>query len=81
IRELPIKVEAIINAQELARFERSHFRGVGETSLEFETVFIVLDHSYNVYMDVEQSINLKIMVAFAELDVRFAFPSRTVYVA
>ncbi|KPX47424.1 mechanosensitive ion channel family protein [Pseudomonas syringae pv. tagetis] len=81
IREVPKKVEAIINAQELARFDRSHFRGFGETSLEFETVFIVLDPSYNVYMDVQQAINLKIMEAFAELDVRFAFPSRTVYVA
>ncbi|MCK9741195.1 MULTISPECIES: mechanosensitive ion channel family protein [Pseudomonas] len=81
IREVPKKVEAIINAQKLARFDRSHFRGFGETSLEFETVFIVLDPSYNVYMDVQQAINLDIMEAFAELDVRFAFPSRTVYVA
>lgn len=32
-------------------------------------------------MDVQQAINLDIMEAFAELDVRFAFPSRTVYVA
>ncbi|KPX92872.1 mechanosensitive ion channel family protein [Pseudomonas meliae] len=81
IREVPKKVETIINAQKLARFDRSHFRGFGETSLEFETVFIVLDPSYNVYMDVQQAINLDIMEAFAELDVRFAFPSRTVYVA
>ncbi|KPX52750.1 MscS mechanosensitive ion channel [Pseudomonas amygdali pv. hibisci] len=43
IREVPKKVETIINAQKLARFDRSHFRGFGETSLEFETVFIVLD--------------------------------------
>ncbi|KPB44261.1 MscS mechanosensitive ion channel [Pseudomonas savastanoi pv. phaseolicola] len=81
IREVPKKVETIINAQKLARFDRSHFRDFGETSLEFETVFIVLDPSYNVYMDVQQAINLDIMEAFAELDVRFAFPSRTVYVA
>ncbi len=81
VREVPKKVEQIINAQKLARFDRSHFRGFGETSLEFETVFIVLDPSYNVYMDVQQAINLEIMEAFAEMDVRFAFPSRTVYVA
>ncbi|SHM90228.1 Small-conductance mechanosensitive channel [Pseudomonas asturiensis] len=81
VREVPKKVEEIIRSQENARFDRSHFRSFGETSLEFETVYIVLDPSYNVYMDVQQAINLDIMEAFADMDVRFAFPSRTVYVA
>ncbi|QHF02717.1 mechanosensitive ion channel [Pseudomonas asturiensis] len=81
VREVPKKVEEIIRSQKNARFDRSHFRSFGETSLEFETVYIVLDPSYNVYMDVQQAINLDIMEAFADMDVRFAFPSRTVYVA
>ncbi|CAM3451246.1 mechanosensitive ion channel protein MscS [Pseudomonas floridensis] len=81
VREVPKKVEEIIRGQKNARFDRSHFRSFGETSLEFETVYIVLDPSYNVYMDVQQAINLDIMEAFADMDVRFAFPSRTVYVA
>ncbi len=81
VREVPRKVEEIIRRQKNARFDRSHFRSFGETSLEFETVYIVLDPSYNVYMDVQQTINLGIMEAFADMDVRFAFPSRTVYVA
>lgn len=81
VREVPKKVEEIIRRLKNARFDRSHFRSFGETSLEFETVYIVLDPSYNVYMDVQQTINLEIMEAFADMDVRFAFPSRTVYVA
>lgn len=50
---------------------------LGESTLEFETVYIVLDASYNVYMDVQQRTNLKIMQTVADLDACFAFPSRT----
>ncbi|NAO30074.1 mechanosensitive ion channel [Pseudomonas syringae pv. dysoxyli] len=80
IREVPQLVERIIRQQKLARFDRCHFRNFGSSALEFETVYIVLDPSYNVYMDVQQAINFAIVDAFAELGVSFAFPSRTVYI-
>lgn len=80
VKEVPKRIEKIVRGQKQARFDRSHFRGFGKNSLEFETVYIVLDPSYNVYMDVQQSINFEIMEAFAELNVSFALPSRTVYV-
>jgi len=81
IKQVPAIVERIIKAQEKTRFDRSHFRGFGESALEFETVYIVLDPSYNVYMDVQQAINLGMMEAFAKIGVRFALPARTVHVA
>ncbi|MCG6577542.1 mechanosensitive ion channel family protein [Pseudomonas sp. AF32] len=81
IKQVPGIVERIIKAQEKTRFDRSHFRGFGESALEFETVYIVLDPSYNVYMDVQQAINLGMMEAFAKIGVRFALPARTVHVA
>ncbi|MDD2032676.1 mechanosensitive ion channel family protein [Pseudomonas sp. N-137] len=81
LRQVPVIVENIIKAQEKTRFDRSHFRGFGESALEFETVYIVLDPSYNVYMDVQQAINLGMMEEFARIGVRFAIPARTVHVA
>src|SRR3546814_10358859 len=36
---------------------------------------------YNVYMDVQQAINLGMMEEFARIGVRFAIPARTVHVA
>ncbi|PKH39721.1 mechanosensitive ion channel protein MscS [Pseudomonas sp. 43NM1] len=81
VKEVPQRIEKIIKGKKLARFDRSHFRSFGDSALEFETVYIVLDPSYNVYMDVQQAINIEMMGAFAELGVSFAFPSRTVYVA
>ena len=81
LRQVPVIVENIIKAQEKTRFDRSHFRGFGESALEFETVYIVLDPSYNVYMDVQQAINLGMMEEFARIGVRFAIQARTVHVA
>lgn len=81
IRDVPQRIEQIIRQQKMARFDRCHFRSFGDSALEFETVYIVLDPSYNIYMDVQQEINLRIIDAFNELGVSFAFPSRTVYVA
>ena len=81
VKQVPARVEEIIRKQKMARFDRSHFLSFGESSLNFETVYIVLDPSYNVYMDVQQAINIEMMEAFAEMGVEFAFPSRTVYVA
>jgi len=81
IKKVSATVESIIRQQKLARFDRSHFLGFGESALNFETVYIVLDPSYNVYMDVQQAINISMMEAFADMGVEFAFPARTVYVA
>ncbi|MCI0998069.1 mechanosensitive ion channel family protein [Pseudomonas corrugata] len=81
LKQVPVIVERIIKAQEKTRFDRSHFRGIGQSALEFETVYIVLDPSYNIYMDIQQAINLGMMEEFAKIGVRFAIPARTIHVA
>ena len=39
-------------------------------------VYIVLTSYYNQYMDIQQEINLQLLDALRELDVRFALPRR-----
>ncbi|GAC1033190.1 mechanosensitive ion channel family protein [Pseudomonas sp. No.21] len=80
-REVPRRMEKVIRAQANTRFDRAHFKGFGDSALEFEAVYIVQDPGYNTYMDVQQAINLGLMEEFAELGVSFAFPSQTLYVA
>ncbi|ARP91166.1 mechanosensitive ion channel protein MscS [Bordetella genomosp. 9] len=80
-RQVPRIVEEIIRGLDKTRFDRSHFKGFGESSLDFETVYYVLDPGYNQYMDIQQDINLKMMESFDELGVRFAHPMRTLNVA
>lgn len=79
LEKVPGIVRRIVETHETARFERSHFFALGESSLDFETVFWMKTPDYNVYMDVQQAVNLQLMRELAALDVQFAFPTRTLH--
>ncbi|GMV68861.1 MAG: hypothetical protein AMXMBFR76_13000 [Pseudomonadota bacterium] len=80
LARLADEVRAIIEAQPKTRFDRAHFFRFGEFSLDFEVVYFVLDPVYNLYMDIQQAINLAIMARFEALEVGFAFPTSTLRV-
>ena len=69
-----------VEAQATTRFDRAHFKGYGDWALEFEVVYYVLDPDYNLYMDVQQQLNLAIYERFAAKGVEFAFPTHTILV-
>src|SRR6056297_4244968 len=75
LREIPGVVRSIIETEEQARFDRAHFKAYGASSLDFEVVYYVLSPDYNLYMDVQQRINLAIYEAFEEQNIEFAFPT------
>jgi small-conductance mechanosensitive channel len=79
LREIPRIVRESVEAQENARFDRSHFKSYGDFALVFENVYYVLTPDYAVYMDIQQDINLRIYEAFEELGISFAYPTQTVY--
>ncbi|MDD3650030.1 mechanosensitive ion channel family protein [Immundisolibacter sp.] len=78
---IPGWVRESVEAQPGTRFDRAHFKGFGESSLDFEVVYFVLDPDYNRYMDIQQAINLALVRRFAAEGVEFAFPTRTLHVA
>jgi small-conductance mechanosensitive channel len=80
LERIPSTVTEIIEKQEEVRFERAHFRSFGNSALEFEIVYWVLDADYTIYMDKQQSINFAIFRAFQDEGIEFAFPSQTLYV-
>jgi MscS family membrane protein len=80
LEHIPVFIQEIIEAQELARFERAHFRSFGDSTLEFEIVYWVLSPDYTTYMDVQQEINFGIFRAFEQEGIDFAFPSQTIHV-
>ncbi|HBG31687.1 MAG TPA: mechanosensitive ion channel protein MscS [Gammaproteobacteria bacterium] len=77
---LPGIVREIIESQDGVRFDRAHFFSFGDSSLDFEVVYYVLDPDYTHYMDIQQAINLAMIDRFAELGVEFAFPTRTLHI-
>lgn len=75
VREVPALIEAAIRSQPKTRFDRSHFAGFGEYALNFEAVYFVLDAEYNLYMNIQQAINLQVMAEFSRRGIEFAYPT------
>lgn len=80
LRRIPRWLREAVELQPNTRFDRAHFKGFGDSALEFEVVYYVLEPNYNVYMDVQQSLNLALYERFAAEGVEFAFPTRTLLV-
>ena len=78
VREISELVKTIIQGIEMTRFDRAHFLAFDDSKLTFEVVYFVLNADYNKYMDIQQEINLQLMAALEERNVRFAFPIRQV---
>ena len=81
LERIPRVIRQIIEAQEGTRFDRSHFASYGAHSLDFETVYYVLSADYNRYMDIQQTINLRIFREFADMGIDFAYPTQKVYLS
>ena len=80
VKALPPMIKGIIEENQNARFDRSNFQSFGDFALIFETVFYVLSPNYNVYMDLQQSINFRLMEEFEEAGIEFAYPTQQLYV-
>ncbi len=81
LEAIPSLIKQAIDACEQARFDRAHFKGFGAFSLDFEAVYYVLQPDYNVYMTIQQTVNLALVREFAERKIAFAFPTQTLHIA
>lgn len=81
LKRIPSIVREAIEAQEKIRFDRAHFQKYGDFALIFEIVYYVLSPDYNVYMDIQQNVNLIVYERFAEEQIEFAYPTQTLYLA
>jgi len=79
LREIPALIKQIIDGAEQTRFDRAHFKEFAGSGLIFEVVYFVLSQDFNLYMDIQQTINLAIKDAFDSRGIAFAFPTQTLY--
>lgn len=79
VSEVPRMIETIIEAQKDATYDRAHFKEYGDFALVYEIVYYVEDPDYNVYMDIQQAINLSIYQHFEKEGIEFAFPTQTIF--
>ena len=72
-------IQEIVEMQALATFDRSHFKGYGDFSLNFETAYYVESSDYKTSMDVQQAVNLAIYKHFDQEGIEFAYPTQTLF--
>lgn len=80
LEQIPKIIRSIFESMDNVRFDRAHFAAYGDFSLNFEVVYYVLSGDFNLYMDVQQHINLEIKKAFDVREIEFAFPTQVLYV-
>ena len=79
VKAIPPMVERVIKEHQVARFDRAHFKSFGDFALIYEVVFYVLSPDYNVYMDLQQSINFRLIEEFQKAGIEFAYPTQQLY--
>lgn len=80
LAEAPAVVRKLVEQDALLRFDRAHFMNFGDSSLDFEVVYYVLDPDYNKYMDSHQRLLLGLTRELRARGGDFALPTRTVHV-
>lgn len=79
LERIPAIIRGAIERQDKTRFDRCHFFNYGAFSLDFETVYFVLEPDFMLFRDVQQAINLEIYAAFEREGISFAFPTQTIH--
>lgn len=79
LKKIPQQVKAIISSVADTRFDRTHFLSFADSSLNFEVVYFVLSPDYNMYMDRQHEINIRLYELFEKEGISFAFPTRTIH--
>ncbi|MGY3052873.1 small-conductance mechanosensitive channel [Pedobacter sp. UYEF25] len=79
LAEIPTIIKRIIESEDEVTYDRGHFSGYGDYSLNFEFVYYVLSADYGVYMDKQQAIFLSVHAAFEEKEIKFAIPTQNLF--
>jgi small-conductance mechanosensitive channel len=78
VERIPGVIRALVEGQDLTRFDRAHFKGFGASSLDFEAVYWILTPDYTAFMDRQQAINLGLLRAFEREGIALASAAPTV---
>ncbi|MBS1729156.1 MAG: mechanosensitive ion channel [Bacteroidetes bacterium] len=73
LRKIPDIIRQIIEATPNTTFDRSHLSGLGETSIQFETVYHIKTSSYMDYMNAQQHIYFEILKELKQENIQLSF--------
>lgn len=84
LEKIPGYLKGIIEAvkrdgKHMTKVERIHFKSFGDSALMYEIMYTINSNDYNIYMDVQQEINLGIVRKFKKEKIGIAYPTQTIY--
>lgn len=77
LKKIPGMLRSAVEKQQQTTFDRAHFSAYKDWSLRFEIVYYVESPDYNLYMDIQQSINFTIHEMFEREKIDFAYPTQS----
>ena len=80
LKQIPMIIKEIVNEQPGTAFDRAHLSKLDTSSINFDVVYIVDSSDFGQYMDIQQAVLIKIMEAFEQRGVEFAYPTQTIVV-
>ncbi|WAW09718.1 mechanosensitive ion channel family protein [Oxalobacter vibrioformis] len=63
-----------------ARLDRVHFSNIGQYTFDYEIAYYVKNADYNLYMDVQQALNLGLVKKLGEAGIGLPFPTQTLQI-
>jgi small-conductance mechanosensitive channel len=78
LKKIPQLLQDIIQPFDHVEFQRVHFKEFGQSSLNFEIVYVIKSPDYVKYLDTQQAINFKILEAFEKEHIELAYPTQTI---
>lgn len=76
--QIPELLRQTVQAQPKTRFDRAHLKDFNQGLLNYEVVYYVLASEMNLYMDIQQAINLELLQRLADLGIALAHPTQSV---
>jgi small-conductance mechanosensitive channel len=69
---LSTELAEIVRRQERVRFDRAHFCAISDSGFQFEIVYFVASPDYNLYMNIQQAINVDLVRYLRREEIAFA---------
>ena len=80
LKEIPKIIKKIVDKEKDVSFGRVRFTTFGESSLIFEVLYHINKSDFDLYLEIQEKINLAIYEEFEKNKIEFAFPTQTVHV-
>ena len=80
IKKVPRIIQQIIEEDERAIFDRAHLKNLGDFSVNYEIVYYIESADYQIFMDTQQNVCLRIFEEFENEGIEFAFPTQTLFI-